>query len=105
MDALKNLTGGGNNNNNRNPPTEKVKDESSGGFMDSVNSALGGGKKSEQNEDALDKGVDWVQEHVLGQGPQDNESAFEQAKDEQISDFIRGQYKSTTGKEVPVKDK
>ena len=29
----------------------------------------------------------------MGQGPQDNESAVEQAKDEQISDFIRGQYK------------
>lgn len=30
-------------------------------------------------------GVDWVQEHVMKQGPQDNESAIEQAKDEQIS--------------------
>jgi hypothetical protein len=27
----------------------------------------------------------------MGQGPQDNESAVEQAKDEQISDFLRGQ--------------
>lgn len=45
------------------------------------------------------------QEKVLGQGPQDNESALEQAKDEQISDFIRGQYKSTTGSDFPVKDK
>lgn len=44
-------------------------------------------------------GVDWVQEHVLGQGDQSNESAVEQAKDEQISDFIRGK----TG--IPVKDK
>lgn len=50
-------------------------------------------------------GVDFVQEHVLGQGPQDNESAVEQAKDEQISDFIRDQYKNTTGSEFPVKDK
>ena len=50
-------------------------------------------------------GVDFVQEHVLGQGPQDNESAVEQAKDEQISDFIRDQYKKTTGSEFPVKDK
>lgn len=50
-------------------------------------------------------GVDWVQEHVLGQGPQNNESAFEQAKDEQISDYIRKQYKSTTGSDVPVQDK
>jgi len=41
----------------------------------------------------------------MGQGPQDNESAVEQAKDEQISDFIRGQYKSQTGKDIPIKDK
>lgn len=41
----------------------------------------------------------------MGGGDQSNESAIEQAKDEQISDFIRGQYKSTTGKEFPVKDK
>lgn len=30
-------------------------------------------------------GLDWVQENVMGQGDQSNESAFEQAKDEQIS--------------------
>ena len=41
----------------------------------------------------------------MGAGPQDNESAIEQAKDEQISDYIRSQYKSTTGSEFPVKDK
>jgi len=35
-------------------------------------------------------GVDFVQEKFMGQGSQDNESAVEQAKDEQISDFIRG---------------
>lgn len=29
-----------------------------------------------------------MQQHVLGQGPQDNESAFEQAKDEKISDCV-----------------
>ena len=50
-------------------------------------------------------GIDFVQEKILGQGPQDNESAFEQAKDEQISDFLRGQYKSTTGSDMPIKDK
>lgn len=49
--------------------------------------------------------VDWVQEHVLGQGPQNNESVIEQAKDEQISDFIRRKYKDTTGKDFPVSDK
>ncbi len=53
----------------------------------------------------MGEGVDWVQEHVLGQGAQDNESAIEQAKDEQISDYIRGTYKSTTGSDVPIKDK
>lgn len=46
-----------------------------------------------------------VQEHVLGQGKQNNESAFEQAKDEQISDYIRDKYESTTGSDMPIKDK
>lgn len=70
-------------------------------------------------------GVDFVQERFLGQGPQDNESAIEQAKDEQISDFseslqsvlirmckltiatliVRSKYKSTTGTDMPIKDK
>jgi len=50
MDYLKNLTG----------PEQKApetKQESSGGVMDSVNTALGGGKKSEQKEDYLDKSL------------------------------------------------
>ncbi|EOA80865.1 uncharacterized protein SETTUDRAFT_54007, partial [Exserohilum turcica Et28A] len=76
-----------------------------GGIGNKLNEAAGGGKASEKNEDYLDKGVDFVQEKVLGQGPQDNESAVEQAKDEQISDFIRGQYKNTTGSDFPIKDK
>jgi hypothetical protein len=46
-----------------------------------------------------------VQEKFLGQGPQDNESAIEQAKDEQISDYIRSGYKSATGSDIPIKDK
>lgn len=50
-------------------------------------------------------GIDFVQEKFLGQGAQNDENAVEQAKDEQISDFIRGQYKSTTGKDFPVADK
>ena len=41
----------------------------------------------------------------MGQGKQDNESAVEQAKDEQISDFIRGKYKDSTGSEIPIEDK
>lgn len=49
-------------------------------------------------------GVDYAQQY-MGGGDQSNESAIEQAKDEQISDFIRGQYKSTTGKEFFVADK
>jgi hypothetical protein len=36
---------------------------------------------------------------------QNNESAIEQAKDEQISDMIRKQWKSTTGSDIPIKDK
>lgn len=59
----------------------------------------------------------------MGQGKQNNESAVEQAKDEQISvyipfltishhsvlnnlqDYIRGQYKSSTGSDAPIEDK
>jgi len=78
---------------------------SGGGMMDKLHGMVGGGPQSEKNEDALDKGVDWVQENVLKQGPQNNENAIEQAKDEQISDMIRGGYKSGTGKEFPVADK
>lgn len=33
------------------------------------------------------------------------QSAVEQAKDEQISDYIRSSYKSATGSDVPIKDK
>lgn len=33
------------------------------------------------------------------------QSALEQAKDEQISDYIRSSYKSATGSDVPIKDK
>ncbi|KAF8465760.1 hypothetical protein BDZ91DRAFT_623221, partial [Kalaharituber pfeilii] len=75
------------------------------GWSDKLNSAFGGGRQSEAKEDTLDKGIDVVQERVLGQGPQDNESAIEQAKDERISDFIRGRYKSTTGQDFPIADK
>ena len=93
---------------NDKPKAEESKKEeksSSGGFMDKLNSLAGGGQKSEQNEDKLDKGIDWVQEHVLHKGDQSNESAVEQAKDEQISDYIREQYQKTTGHEFPVEDK
>jgi len=76
-----------------------------GGLKNQVNSAAGGGAEGEKNEDYLDKGVDFVQEKFLNQGPQDNESAVEQAKDEQISDFIRKQYKDRTGNDIPIADK
>ena len=33
---------------------------------------------------ASNRGVDFVQEKIFGQGAQDNESAVEQAKDEQV---------------------
>lgn len=46
-----------------------------------------------------------MQQYGLGQGDQSNESALEQAKDEQISDAIRREYKSKTGSDLPIKDK
>ncbi|KAG8817302.1 hypothetical protein FRC17_011290 [Serendipita sp. 399] len=49
----------------------------------------GGGAKAEAKEDHLDKGIDFVQEHILHKGDQKHESAFEQAKDRQIADTIR----------------
>ncbi|KFY48895.1 hypothetical protein V495_00938 [Pseudogymnoascus sp. VKM F-4514 (FW-929)] len=105
-----------NNNNQRNDNQYGSNNNSSegsssggGGFLDGLkdkmNSAAGGGRESEKNEDMLDKGIDFVQEKFLGQGKQDDESAIEQAKDEQISDFIRGQYKGATGSDIPIQDK
>ncbi|KAF3350278.1 hypothetical protein VDGL01_07763 [Verticillium dahliae] len=105
MDFVNNLTGGGNNAQNQQATGSNEQQSSGGGFMDKLNSAAGGGKESEKNEDFVDKGVDFVQEKFLGQGAQDNENAIEQAKDEQISDFIRGKYKETTGSDVPIADK
>ncbi|KAL0567401.1 hypothetical protein V5O48_014593 [Marasmius crinis-equi] len=76
-----------------------------GGLMGKLNNAMGGGASGEKKEDGLDKGVDWVQENVFKQGPQNNESAAEQMKDEAISDGIRDQYKNATGKDFPIADK
>ncbi|KAG7100184.1 hypothetical protein E1B28_001961 [Marasmius oreades] len=76
-----------------------------GGLMGKFNNALGGGASGEKKEDGLDKAVDYVQEHVFKQGPQTNESAAEQMKDETISDSIRNQYKNMTGKDFPIADK
>jgi len=41
----------------------------------------------------------------MGAGPQNDESAMEQAKDEQISDAIRRAYKGSAGSDFPIKDK
>ncbi|KJZ75719.1 hypothetical protein HIM_04876 [Hirsutella minnesotensis 3608] len=102
MDFVNKLTGGGGNSTDS---TANQNTQQSGGFMDKINNAAGGGKQGEENEDALDKAVDMFQDKVLGQGDQSNESAAEQAKDEAISDFIRDKYKSTTGKDFPIADK
>jgi hypothetical protein len=108
MDFVNKFTGGDQKTEQQGSASGEQKQESGGflgGIGNKMNEAAGGGKAGEQNEDYLDKGVDFVQEKFLGQGPQDNESAVEQAKDEQISDFIRGQYKNATGKDIPIKDK
>ncbi|KAF1914928.1 hypothetical protein BDU57DRAFT_520157 [Ampelomyces quisqualis] len=116
MDFVNKFTGGDNKNQQSNEQSaqgsasgQQQSSGGGGGFLggigDKLNSAAGGGKESEKNEDYLDKGVDFVQEKFLGAGPQDNESAVEQAKDEQISDYIRSSYKSATGSDVPIKDK
>ncbi|KAL1746536.1 hypothetical protein HDZ31DRAFT_62090 [Schizophyllum fasciatum] len=94
MDFLKSKSSG----------NETQERHSGGGLLDKANNSLGGGQQGEKNEDALDKGVDFVQER-MGQGPQNNESALEQAKDEQISDGIRRGYKGVTGKDIPIEDK
>ncbi|CAD0112179.1 unnamed protein product [Aureobasidium uvarum] len=105
MDFVKKFAGG----NSGEQSAQQGSAQQSGGFLGGIgnklNSAAGGGVESEKNEDYLDKGVDFVQERFMGQGPQNNESAIEQAKDEQISDFIRKQWKTTTGSDIPIKDK
>lgn len=40
--------------------------------------------------------MDFVQEHVLRQGTQKNESLVEQLKDKQIADRIRHEYEKVT---------
>ncbi|KAL0577679.1 hypothetical protein V5O48_004327 [Marasmius crinis-equi] len=72
-------------------------------FGEKLGSTLGLGK-TEQQEDHLDKTIDFVQEHVLRQGTQDNESQFERWKDDRIANAIRSQYESATGHEFPHKE-
>ncbi|KAL7938347.1 hypothetical protein V8C35DRAFT_150142 [Trichoderma chlorosporum] len=104
-DAEKNTQGaqGGSSEGWNNSSTKQ--EGSGGGFMDKMNNMAGGGAQGEKDEDMLDKAVDLVQEYVLGQGDQSNESAAEQAKDEAISDYVRDKYKDTTGSDFPIKDK
>jgi hypothetical protein len=58
MDFLKNAAGMGDNKNQA--PAESKEQSSGGGFLggigDKLNTAAGGGKESEKNEDYLDKG-------------------------------------------------
>ncbi|KAL2257693.1 hypothetical protein VTK26DRAFT_9309 [Humicola hyalothermophila] len=84
---------------------QQQQDKPSGSFLDKLHGMAGGGPESEKKEDALDKGIDWVQEHVLKQGNQDNESVAEQAKDKMIAKAIRDQYEKATGKPFPIKEK
>ncbi|KAF3909161.1 hypothetical protein ABW21_db0208830 [Orbilia brochopaga] len=108
MDFIKKFTEGENKPAGEQPTTQQ-QGESGGSFLDKAknlaNEQGGGGQKGEAKEDYLDKGIDMFQEKVLKQGPQDNESAAEQFKDEHISDFIRDNYKKQTGKDFPVADK
>jgi hypothetical protein len=53
MDYLNKFTGGGGNQGQGQQGQQK---QESGGFMDNINSAAGGGRQSEQKEDMLDKG-------------------------------------------------
>ncbi|KAH8831462.1 hypothetical protein DL96DRAFT_1587955 [Flagelloscypha sp. PMI_526] len=59
------------------------------GFHDKLNEHLGGGHKSEQEEGKLGKTIDFVQEHILGEGQQKNETWYEQKKDDRIESAIR----------------
>ncbi|PHH69421.1 hypothetical protein CDD82_7776 [Ophiocordyceps australis] len=104
MDFVNKLSSAVGDGNKDNKEGDK-KQSGSGGLVGKLNNMAGGGKQGEENEDGLDKAVDFVQEKFLGQGDQSNESAAEQAKDEAISDYIRDKYKSTTGSDFPIPDK
>lgn len=59
MDFVKNLAGGNKEegSNQHNQQTQNTSEQkSSGGWMDKLNTAAGGGRESEKNEDYLDKG-------------------------------------------------
>ncbi|KAF8454674.1 hypothetical protein BDZ91DRAFT_556698 [Kalaharituber pfeilii] len=56
------------------------------GFGSKIMGAFGG---QQRKPDMVDHGVDFVQEHVLGQGSQKNEGFVERFKDDQIAGAIR----------------
>lgn len=56
MDFVNKLTGASKEEQDKKPQEGEQK-ESSGGIMGKLNSMAGGGKESEKNEDALDKGL------------------------------------------------
>ncbi|KAI0786923.1 hypothetical protein C8Q75DRAFT_252991 [Abortiporus biennis] len=87
------------------PNKEEKKQVERGWLKEKLNEMAGGGAKSELDEDKLDKTVDFVQQYILHEGDQSNESALEQMKDEQISDAIRMAFQQVSGHELPVHDK
>ncbi|KAF8605687.1 hypothetical protein BDV93DRAFT_490383 [Ceratobasidium sp. AG-I] len=107
MDLLGKLTGGQNAHQQTGQPGQpaQAQTQGGGGLMGMFNNVAGGGQQGEAKEDGLDKAIDYVQQNYMGGGDQSNESAIEQAKDEQISDMIRQQYKNATGKDFPIADK
>ncbi|KAH8894452.1 hypothetical protein GQ53DRAFT_643333, partial [Thozetella sp. PMI_491] len=70
-----------------------------GRFIDKINSIASGGRKEEGNNDTSDK------ECILGSGDHSKKTVAEQFKDKQISDYICGRCKQTTGSDIPIKDK
>ncbi|KAG8751137.1 hypothetical protein FRC14_008125 [Serendipita sp. 396] len=103
MDFINKVTGSNQQNQAQGQPAAGNNNQG-GGLMGRINETMGGGQAGEDKEDYLDKTVDFVQER-MGGGQQTNESAVEQAKDEQISDAIRSGFKSATGRDVPIQDK
>jgi hypothetical protein len=84
---------------------KKKKENQRGWFSEKMNEMAGGGKKAELDEDGLDKAIDFFQHHMLKKGDQDDESAIEQLKDEQIATGIKLAYKNATGHDFPSRDK
>ena len=60
MDFVKNAMSGGDTKDNKDQQVQKEQGSEGGGFLGGIgnklNSAAGGGKESEKNEDMLDKG-------------------------------------------------